>query len=229
MANLPVTKAPKPPTPLRASSWKPPAPGPSQPPQDLPGNYPNNLKVRTWNVIAGAIEEFPWQSQILDLCRRVISKLAPAFCTEIRESRLRADLAPSHMSDLLHYLLVHNVNSYSEPYRLEQELKRSKEWHKFVRRLKKAEERSGSKPRQKKEEPGPRSAAPKPQALLLEEPKKRPSYSQKEAAQLLICTDRQIRNLCGKHSLNRTPNGRVVNDARLKAEYEARHNAVKYL
>jgi len=138
---LPQTKAPRPPTPLRASSWKPPAPGPSQPLTDLPAYYPNNLKVRTLDVIGTAIKAFPNQSQILDLCKKVLAKLSTPFCAEVQAGRLRADLAPSHMSDLIHSLLVYNVSNDSERYCLEQALKRSKEWSSFIRRLKKCEER----------------------------------------------------------------------------------------
>jgi hypothetical protein len=74
----------------------------------------------------------------------------------------------------------------------------------------------------------PKGETRRPEPLVLEHPSKRPSYFQKEAARLLHCSDRQIRNLLGSHKLSRTPTGRIVNDAKLNAEYNARNGPVKY-
>lgn len=139
-----TTKAGPPLSPLPGSWPRVPAPEPTQSPGDLPMYYPNGLKVRTLDEIGVAIKLFPHQSQIFDLCRRVISKLTPAFCAEVRAARLRADLAPSHMGDLLHCLLVYNVRNDSERHRLEQDLRGAKEWSGFIRSLKKLENRSQS-------------------------------------------------------------------------------------
>jgi len=122
MDTPPLTRAPKPITPVRGGSWRPPV-LPSESPQNLATYYPNNLKVQTWDVISRAIKEFPQQSRIFDLCRKVLAKLSRALCGEVQAARLRADLAPSLMTDLLHSLLVYNVRDDSERYRLEQELK----------------------------------------------------------------------------------------------------------
>lgn len=82
--------------------------------------------------------------------------------------------------------------------------------------------------RNKKQPATPRE---RPQALCLDDPRRRASYSQEEAGQLLSCGNRQIRNLVKQDKLNRAAKGRIVNDEKLKAEYGARHTPhthVKY-
>jgi len=144
MANF--TRVPKPPTPIRhLSSWRP-KPEPIQLPQDLPSGFPNGLKLMTWDTIGAATKLFPQKSQVLELCKRVLVKLTPAFCAEVRAARLRADLALSLMSELLRSLLVYNVSSNDEGYRHEQALRRTKEWDRFIRRLKREEKHLGSQP-----------------------------------------------------------------------------------
>jgi len=387
----PISKAPPPITPVRGSYLRP-RPEPSQQPSSLPASYPNELNVRSTDEVRRAIKAFPLQSQILDICKRVLSKLIPAFCSEVRAKRLRADLALSHMKDLIHSLLVYNVSTGSE-FRLEQELMRSKEWGSLVGRLRRAEIRTarlGSEPNTKEgiwktidhslvslklsdaageiheqmEElrrqvrarvaqsrndaglgPGllevelshmrrwaeslqriylevwqrqgraetplfvrtvwekaiapaidgrlsasrcmfenlaartrralsaadqgnstrqmrilrgelarrveirakeleyalattrsatkthisrPKTKLRRPDSLVLEPPSKRASYTQGETARALGCSTRQVRNLVKGFKLTRTARGRIVNDAKLQAEYDSRHGPLKY-
>ena len=73
--------------------------------------------------------------QILELCKYVISELTPYFCAAVQDKRLRADLALSAMSDLLHYLVVANCDDSSERSRLNQETRRSDKWVKLAGQL----------------------------------------------------------------------------------------------
>jgi hypothetical protein len=104
-------------------------------PLDLPLYYPNGLKLRTTAIIGEALKNFPVQTQTLELCKYVISKLTPHFCAVVRDKELRADLAPDRMSDLVHCLLVANCHDPSERFRFEKELIRSDEWVKLIAEL----------------------------------------------------------------------------------------------
>ena len=101
--------------------------------------YPNGLAVRTWKAIWEAIEAFPYQDQVLELCRKVISDLTPSFSDEIRTGRLRTDRAPDVMKDLLRCILVNNDRDSDKAWQLGQELRRSKEWGNFMGELEKLE------------------------------------------------------------------------------------------
>lgn len=148
-ARRPASSAPQPLKPVGAG-WTPTPSKPTQMPVDLPPYYPNGLTVRTWDAIEGSIKAFSNQDQVLEWCKKVMSELTPAFAAEVKAGRLRADLAPSTMSELLHSLLVVNCKESSESWR---ELKMSKERRSFIRVLKKLE-CSDSQP-----------SAPKPRAF----------------------------------------------------------------
>ena len=127
---------PKPPIVLRGTGGLiPPKPKPTQALTDFPQHFPNHLKPRTSVIIGEALKRFPDQTQTLQLCKQVISELTPHFCTAAHNNTLRADLALSAMSDLLHYLLVANCDDSSKRFDLEREIKKSDEWVKLAQGL----------------------------------------------------------------------------------------------
>ncbi len=129
--------APEPITPV-GHSWRQSDPELTQLPRDLPPHYPNGLENRTWDAINAARELFPWQSQIVKFCRKVISTITPAFLVEVEAGRLRTDLAEPPMREL--YELVVRLNCRdSERLDLEQEVQGSEEWRSFVGGLAKLE------------------------------------------------------------------------------------------
>lgn len=127
----PITKAPKPLTPLSGRGMLR-GPKPTQMPLDWPPYYPNNLIPLTTVIIGEALKKFPVQTQTLPLCKYVISRLTPHLCAAVQRKILRADLALSRMSELLHYLSVSNCDDSEASFRLEQETMRSDEWLKLA-------------------------------------------------------------------------------------------------
>ena len=148
-----VSRAPKPPSPIRYGSWRPPEL--IKQPRKLPTDYPDTLSLRTLAVINEAREKcerlrvgaaFPRRSQLLDFCKEVLAKLTPDFYGEVQAARLQGPQAVSHLDGLLDSLLL--SNEYSEPIlaNLGQELKRSKEWAAFIRELSRAEQQARHSP-----------------------------------------------------------------------------------
>ncbi len=131
-----ISKAPPPPTELSGLGWVSHGPKPTQPLLNWPMYYPQQLIPQTTVIILEAIKRFPVQTQTPELCRCVISGLTPHFCAAVQSEVLRADLALSTMSDLLHDLVVTNCHD-SERFRIEQETKKSDEWLRFARKLRK--------------------------------------------------------------------------------------------
>lgn len=135
-----ITKAPRPPIELSGRGCIPPEPKPTQVLTDFPPYYPNDLKVQTTVIIGKALKKFPVQTQTLQLCKYVVSKMTPHFCAAIERKTLRADQALSSMSDLLHNLLVVNCGDSSphaaseKRFRLKQEIENS-EWLKLAKKL----------------------------------------------------------------------------------------------
>ena len=142
-----VSRAPKPPTPIRRPSSGMP-PELIKLPRELPTDYPDTLRLRTSAVIneARSREKFPRRSQLLDFCKEVLANLTPDFYGEVQAARLQGPQALSHLDGLLDSLLL--SNEYSEPILadLGQELKRSKERAAFIRELLRAEEQARRSP-----------------------------------------------------------------------------------
>jgi hypothetical protein len=132
-----ISRAPKPPTPIKAQAWNPPKPEPSECPADLPSGYPGELKLETLDAINRAIKAHPTKDKAAELCKDILQGLTPTFSEVVRAKRIRADLALDWMSELLRCILIYNVGSDSEHYRLGQELRTSDEWSLFIGRLKK--------------------------------------------------------------------------------------------
>jgi hypothetical protein len=241
-----ISNAPPPPTELSGTGgWKRPSPKPTQIPPDLPNYYPNdvNLRTQTKLIFAEAARKFPEQTQIPESSKWLIAQMTPHFRSAVQAGTARADqvLSDSGMGGLLHFWRVYNCDSDIERFQLEQEARKSDEWLKLAQEMANvAEQQSGSKSGRGEKEALETSASAeqskKPSAaskqhsqpLRLEDPKVRQSYSQEEAGRLLICGTRWIREKARKHKLSRSSNGRIVNDEKLKAEYGARHNPVKY-
>lgn len=139
-----ISRAPKPPTPVKGGSWRP-QPELSECPVDLPTNYPSELKIKTWDAINRAIKAHPAKREAAALCRKVIADLSPALCELVSANGLRADLAPDVVKDLLRSLLLFNVSTESERHKIGQALMRSDEWAQVITRLNEsATARSGS-------------------------------------------------------------------------------------
>ena len=119
---------PAPTTPIGGGGWIAPEPKPTQALTDFPSYYPGDLIPQTAVIIGKAVKKFPVQTQTLQLCKYVISELTPHFCAAVEDGPLRADLALSNMSNLIHYLSVSNCDYESERVRLKQELMKSDEW-----------------------------------------------------------------------------------------------------
>jgi hypothetical protein len=128
------TTAPRPLTPLRGGHVWHTRDNHIKVPTDLPLYYPTGLEVLTRSVINDAVKAFPSESQMLEICRKVISQLTPAYRDEIEAKRLQAYLAPGAMNDLLGLLVRSNCHS-SEERDLTQQLMRSDEWRNFIRTL----------------------------------------------------------------------------------------------
>ncbi len=141
-----VSRAPKPPSPIRHGSWRPPEL--IKQPRKLPTDYPDTLSLRTLAVIneAREKEKFPRRSQLLDFCKQVLANLTPDFYGEVQAARLQGPQALSHLDELLDSLLFYNEKIESAQDNLRQELKRSKEWAAFIRELSRAEQQALGSP-----------------------------------------------------------------------------------
>jgi ribosome-binding protein aMBF1 (putative translation factor) len=104
-------------------------------PLSWPLNYPSGLVLPSTVVIGKACAKFPVQTETLPFCKFIVSRLTPHFGAEVREGRMRAELALFLIDELLHYLLVYNCDSDSERYRLEKDIKNSPDWLRLVRKV----------------------------------------------------------------------------------------------
>lgn len=127
ISRAPISRAPRPITPL-GNSWVPPPPQPTAPPDHLPPYYPHSLVSHTDLIICKAVAKFPSQTQVVDLCKYIITELRPHFRRAISENLLRQDVALDTMRKLLECLLVRNCGSSPRRRELEEELQRSQEW-----------------------------------------------------------------------------------------------------
>jgi hypothetical protein len=127
-----VTNAPKPISPVRG--WTISRPNPTQIPPDCPNNYPNDLIPQTQMIIAEAVKEFSEQTRTLELCKHVTSKMTPLLRAAVKTGTMKAHAALSNsgMGGLLHSLLVYNCDNENERFRLDQEVRNSDEWLKFL-------------------------------------------------------------------------------------------------
>lgn len=123
-----VTAAPRPPTELRGSTYAPPLPKPTRAPLDFPAYYPNTLKVQTTVIMATACRKFPAHSQILELCRNVISELIPHIAELVGAKEISPERALAHVADLLRSLLICNCDDSEKRFQLEQEVRHTDEW-----------------------------------------------------------------------------------------------------
>ncbi len=103
-------------------------PKPTAIPDDLPPYYPAALIPQTNLVICKAVEKFPAQTQILELCKYVITELRPSFAEALRNQVLRPDEASRRMQELIFSLLEYNCDSDSRRDELKNEVRRSEEW-----------------------------------------------------------------------------------------------------
>lgn len=120
-----------------AGYWRPKA---TEVPPTLPASLPHYLVAYTDVVICEAVREFADQTHCAELCRRVISKLAPRFSAAVGSGLLRADTVRPIVSDLLHTLVVYNSEYDLDGYRLEQEFWRSDEWQRLATEVAQASE-----------------------------------------------------------------------------------------
>ena len=104
----------------------------------LPVSYPRDLQEQTRSIISKAVEKFPSRGQVVDRCKYLISELTPLFVVAIRSNQISALLAEFKMAELLHSLVTRNwlsTNSASD----ERKLRRSEEWFKLLREIRRAE------------------------------------------------------------------------------------------
>jgi hypothetical protein len=87
-AGRPVSKVPSPITELRGS-YVAPAPESTRMLTSWPHVYPNGLQTQTTIIISEALEKFPRRTDIVPLCRHVVSQLSPRFCEAVRRDELR--------------------------------------------------------------------------------------------------------------------------------------------
>jgi len=144
-------KAPAPLPHVGSSPTRIAAPKPTQMPLSWPLNYPSGLVLPSTVVIGKACAKFPVQTETLPFCKFIVSRLTPHFGAEVREGRMRAELALFLMEELLHYLLVYNCDSDSDRYRLEKDIKNSPDWLRLVRKVL-APAKSGRPPVQRNEQ-----------------------------------------------------------------------------
>ena len=127
----PFSNAPPPIIPV-GGGWRLPRPKRTQMPLDWPPNYPNDLIPQTTVIIGEELKEHPVQTETLQLCTSVISKLTPYFCAAVKSKTLRPDLVLYVMGGLLDCLLVYNCDDPSEMYRLKKKAMNSDEWLKLA-------------------------------------------------------------------------------------------------
>jgi hypothetical protein len=97
-------------------------------PDELPPYYPAALIPQTDLIMCKAVEKFPVQTQIPELCKYVITELRPHFADALRNKVLRHDEAADRMQELIYSLLEYNCDSDSRRDELKNEVKRSAEW-----------------------------------------------------------------------------------------------------
>jgi lambda repressor-like predicted transcriptional regulator len=113
-------------------SWVSPKPKRTVPLDDLPAYYPSSLTAKTDFIICKAVKKFPDQTQVVELCKYVITELRPHFSEALRNKVLRQDEALIRMQELIHCLLIYNCDSDLRRYELGNEVKRSEEWLKLA-------------------------------------------------------------------------------------------------
>jgi hypothetical protein len=128
----PVSKKPAPITPVRGS-YVAPAPEPTRMLTDWPPNYPSGLQAQTTVIISEALEKFPWRTDVLPLCRRVVSQVSPRFCEAVRRDELRGMAPLPVMQELIRYFLVYNCDRDDDRYRLLQDVLGSPEWRELAK------------------------------------------------------------------------------------------------
>ncbi len=129
-----VSQAPSPPHVVRGS-YVPRSSKCSLPPDSLPASYPSSLVAATDLIIVNAIEKFPLQSDVVDLCKCVVAELTPLISASIKSGELRQNLAKDRMLELIRLLVVHNCEHQSREYELENEVRSSKEWASLVKAI----------------------------------------------------------------------------------------------
>jgi hypothetical protein len=128
-----VTKAPRPPSEVGGRGVIH-GPKPTEVLSDLPVYYPATLVPRTSVIIVQAVRKFPVQTQTLELCKYVISKLTPDFREALQNQVFRQHEAVSRMQDLLRSLLAHNCGDGRRS-ELEKEVLKSDEWLTLAREM----------------------------------------------------------------------------------------------
>ena len=123
---VPVSKAPPPPSEIRGRGVIH-GPRPTEVLSDLPAYYPATLVARTSVILVQAVRKFPVQTQTLELCKYVISKLTPDFREALQNQVFRQHEAISRMQDLLRSLLVQNCGDGRRS-ELEKGVLKSDEW-----------------------------------------------------------------------------------------------------
>ncbi len=129
-----VSRAPKPPSPLRFHP-KLTRPKPTQMPRGWEQYFPGDLIALTTVIIGKAIREFSDQTQTLPLCKHVVSELTPHLCARVQRKTLRADEALSKMFNVLHCRSAYNCDDSEASYRVEQDTIGSDECLKLAKEM----------------------------------------------------------------------------------------------
>lgn len=99
-------------------------------PSDFPADYPSELELPTEKIRIEAAKKFPYQSQLLELCKFFITEVTPVIA-----GRMNAVPAVTAMSALLQSWLIHNCSSDNHRHQVEVYLYVSSEWTEFLKAI----------------------------------------------------------------------------------------------
>jgi len=130
----PVSRAPKPITPIRGGHRVSPRPT-NKPLLNYPHQFPKELIPRANVIIHDGLQKHTSPDQILDLCRYVIGELAPDLLKLFSIRRLEPHDVLEQVSELARYLLISNCSNDNRRYALQLESRQSPEWVELSRAL----------------------------------------------------------------------------------------------
>jgi hypothetical protein len=111
----------------------------TQKPPSPPTWLPSDLWPRTCVILDEAIEKFPDQNQIPELCQEYISGMTPLYCEAVKAGKMTAAAVLQEnlggMLDLLDLLLKHNPDAPRSAYQIYQKARNSKEFRELARAI----------------------------------------------------------------------------------------------
>jgi hypothetical protein len=110
-----VTQAPAPPTEIGGAGYFSPAPKPTRMPS-RPDDFPIDLWPKAVGILSKAIQKFPNQKQLPELCEHVTAEMTPLYCEAVESGNMKAGSVltqRSGMEEMLRLLLVANDPGHS--------------------------------------------------------------------------------------------------------------------